>query len=106
MVGEIQNVQFTWSLNWILRFIPSLHFSSTMSHLTPPQPAKHTSMELDESAIDVVAVDSAAAHAAAHAAAALASLSADLKAEEADVGQSEADMKALPPRTTAHSRTV
>lgn len=73
-----------------------------MTQLAPPQPAERTSMELDESAIDAAAVDSVAAAAAA----ALANLGASAAVAAADAGQSQADMKALPPRTTAHSRTV
>ena len=40
-------------------------FASTMSQHTPPQPTDHTSMELEESAINSAAVDSATVAAAA-----------------------------------------
>ena len=40
-------------------------FSSAMSHTASPQPAEHTSMQLEISAIDTTAVDPVAAAAAA-----------------------------------------
>ena len=59
-----------------------------MSQAAPPQPAEHTSMELEGSTIDAAALDPAAAAAAA----ALAVLSADIAPAAADVGQFDACM--------------
>ena len=101
MVVEVQSDRFSQVNPRLARLANSSRHCTlhrhAMSHAAPLQPAEHTSMQLEGSAIDAAAVDPAAATAAA----ALAGLSAEMMAAAADVGQSEAWMVACLPVPTA-----
>jgi len=59
------NPLLIWTGKFSLLSTPHPHILSAMSQAAPPQPAEHTSMQLDESAVDVDAQEAAAAAAAA-----------------------------------------